>query len=91
MIYVVVSLCLTGIVNYKTLGNPQPLAQALRDNGSNIGSALVGTGAIVGMLTVLLVMMYGQSRIFFVISRDGLLQNFSQKLTKNTKPHLIQF
>ena len=37
VIYVVVSLCLTGIVNYKTLGNPQPLAQALRDNGSNIG------------------------------------------------------
>jgi len=82
VIYVVVSLCLTGIVNYKTLGNPQPLAQALRDNGSNIGSALVGTGAIAGMLTVLLVMMYGQSRIFFVISRDGLLPKFFSKINK---------
>jgi APA family basic amino acid/polyamine antiporter len=82
VIYVVVSLCLTGIVNYQSLANPQPLAQALRDNGSNIGSALVGTGAIAGMLTVLLVMMYGQSRIFFVISRDGLLPKFFSKIHK---------
>lgn len=88
VIYVVVSLCLTGIVNYKTLANPQPLAQALRDNGSNIGSALVGTGAIAGMLTVLLVMMYGQSRIFFVISRDGLLPKFFGKIhPKHQTPH----
>jgi APA family basic amino acid/polyamine antiporter len=82
VIYVVVSLCLTGIVNYQSLANPQPLAQALRDNGSNIGSALVGTGAIAGMLTVLLVMMYGQSRIFFVISRDGLLPKIFSKIHK---------
>jgi len=82
LIYVVVSLCLTGIVNYKSLANPQPLAQALRDNGNNIGSALVGTGAIAGMLTVLLVMMYGQSRIFFVISRDGLLPKIFSKIHK---------
>jgi len=85
VIYVVVSLCLTGIVDYKSLANPQPLAQALRDNGSNIGSALVGTGAIAGMLTVLLVMMYGQSRIFFVISRDGLLPKIISKIHKKHK------
>ena len=88
VIYVVVSLCLTGIVDYKTLANPQPLAQALRDNGSNIGSALVAVGAIAGMLTVLLVMMYGQSRIFFVISRDGLLPKFFHKVHKKYQtPH----
>lgn len=89
LVYVVVSLCLTGIVNYKTLANPQPLAQALRDNGSNIGSALVGTGAIAGMLTVLLVMMYGQSRVFFVISRDGLLPKIFSKVNK--KHHTPSF
>ena len=82
LIYVAVSLCLTGIVDYKTLANPQPLAQALRDNGSNIGSALVAVGAIAGMLTVLLVMMYGQSRIFFVISRDGLLPKAFSRVHK---------
>ncbi len=72
-LYVSVSLVLTGITNYSELNNPEPMAYALRQNGSSIGSALVGTGAIVGMITAMLVMMYGQSRIFFVISRDGLL------------------
>ena len=58
------------------------MARALRDVGSNIGSALVGTGAVVGMITVLLVMMYGQSRIFFAMSRDGLLPEFFSKTHK---------
>ena len=79
VIYILVSLALTGISHYSTLNNPQPLASALRENGNNIGSALVGTGAIAGMVTVLLVMMYGQSRIFFAISRDGLLPKFFTK------------
>jgi len=79
VIYILVSLALTGIAHYSTLNNPQPLAFALRENGKNIGSALVGTGAIAGMVTVLLVMMYGQSRIFFAISRDGLLPKFFTK------------
>ena len=79
VIYILVSLALTGISHYSTLNNPQPLAFALRENGNNIGSALVGTGAIAGMITVLLVMMYGQSRIFFAISRDGLLPSFFTK------------
>jgi APA family basic amino acid/polyamine antiporter len=79
IIYILVSLALTGISHYSTLNNSQPLAFALRENGKNIGSALVGTGAIAGMITVLLVMMYGQSRIFFAISRDGLLPKFFTK------------
>ena len=88
-IYIAVSLTLTGISHYSTLENSQPLAQALRDNGSNIGSALVGTGAVAGMITVLLVMMYGQSRIFFVISRDGLIPDFfSKKHKKYNTPYV---
>ncbi len=89
IIYIAVSLTLTGISHYSTLENSQPLAQALRDNGSNIGSALVGTGAVAGMITVLLVMMYGQSRIFFVISRDGLIPDFfSKKHKKYDTPYV---
>ena len=88
VIYILVSLALTGISHYSTLNNPQPLAQALRDNGKNIGSALVATGAIAGMVTVLLVMMYGQSRIFFAISRDGLLpKHFAKTHNKYKTPH----
>jgi APA family basic amino acid/polyamine antiporter len=82
VIYIMVSLALTGIVNYRTLGNSAPMANALLENGSNIGSALVSIGAIAGMITVLLVMMYGQSRIFFVMSRDGLIPNSFCKLHK---------
>lgn len=85
-LYISVSLTLTGIINYSELNNPEPMAYALRQNGSNIGSALVGTGAIVGMVTAMLVMMYGQSRMLFVISRDGLLPKLFAKIhpTLNT-------
>ena len=61
LLYVAVSLVLTGIVPYTDLNNAEPMAYALRANGSNIGSALVGTGAITGMVAVLLVLMYGYS------------------------------
>jgi len=82
LLYIAVSLVLTGIVNFSELNNAEPMAYALRVNGSNIGSALVGTGAITGMVAVLLVLMYGQSRIFFVMARDGLIPAAFGKLHK---------
>jgi APA family basic amino acid/polyamine antiporter len=82
LLYVLVSLALTGITHYSELNNPEPMAYALRQNGSNIGSALVGVGALVGMITAMLVMMYGQSRLFFVMSRDGLIPSAFSKLHK---------
>ncbi len=82
LIYILVSLALTGISHYTTLNNSAPMANALLANGSNIGSALVSVGAVAGMLTVLLVMMYGQSRILFVMSRDGLIPSAFSKLHK---------
>lgn len=89
LLYALVALVLNGIVDFKTLNNPEPLARALRDNGSNIGSALVSTGAIAGITSVLLVLLYGQSRIFFVMSRDGLLpKKLSNIHPKNNVPHV---
>ncbi len=82
VIYVAVSLALTGIVSYTELDSPEPMAYALRANGSNVGSALVATGAVAGMLAVLLVLMYGQSRVFFVMARDGLMPKIFCKLHK---------
>ncbi len=82
ILYIVVSLALTGMTNYTELNNSEPMAYALRQNGSNIGSALVGTGALLGMVAAMLVMMYGQSRIFFVMSRDGLIPNIFSKIHK---------
>lgn len=87
-IYILISLALTGISHYSTLDNPEPVARALRENGSNVGAALVAVGALIGMVTVLLVMMYSQSRIFFVMSRDGLIPaQFSKVHEKYGTPH----
>ncbi len=80
ILYVSVALILTGITNYTELNNPEPLSYALRQNGSNIGSALLATGAIAGIASVLLVLIYSQSRVLFVISRDGLLPKFFSKV-----------
>ena len=89
ILYVTVALVLTGIVSYTELNNAEPLAYALRQNGSNIGSILVATGAIAGMTTVLLVLIYAQSRIFFVIARDGLIPSYFSKLHKKyDTPHI---
>ncbi len=89
LLYVLVSLALTGITNYSELNNPEPMAYALRQNGSSIGSALVGTGAIVGMITAMIVMMYAQSRMFFVMSRDGLIPGIFSKMHKKfSTPHV---
>ncbi len=82
ILYVAVALVLTGIVHYDTLNNSEPLARALRENGSNIGSVLVATGAVAGITSVLLILLYGQSRIFFVMSRDGLIPGIFSKLHK---------
>jgi APA family basic amino acid/polyamine antiporter len=73
LLYIVVAAVLTGVVPYGQLNNTEPVAYALRAIGYNFGSALVGAGAIAGITTVLLVLMYGQTRIFFAMSRDGLI------------------
>lgn len=92
LLYTSVSLVLTGISHYTGLNNPEPVAKALRENGSNIGSALVATGAIAGITSVLLILIYSQSRIFFVMSRDRLLPAFMSKLhPKFDTPHYALF
>lgn len=89
IIYMIVGGLATGIIPYGELNNAQPLAHALKFNNSNIGSAIVATGAIAGMTTVILMNIYGQSRIFYVIARDGLLPKFMAKLHhKYDSPHI---
>ena len=80
IIYVIVGGLATGIVPYTELNNAQPLAHALMLNNSNLGSAIVATGAIFGMTTVIMMNIYGISRIFYVIARDGLLPKALAKL-----------
>ena len=73
ILYFFVAIVLTGIVPYHELNNPEPVAYALRVIGYPIGSAIVAVGAICGITTVLLVLLYGQARIFFALSRDGMI------------------
>lgn len=73
VLYIAVSAVLTGVVPYAQLDTPAPVAFALSTIGFRWSSALVSTGAIAGLTSVLVVMLVGQPRIFFAMARDGLL------------------
>ncbi len=74
ILYVAVAAMLTGIVPFSDIvGQSAPISLALNEIGIPWGATLVSIGAICGMTTVLLVNLYGQSRIFFAMSRDRLL------------------
>jgi len=73
VLYIIVSAVLTGILPYTQLNVPSPVSFSLIQIGLGWAGAIVAIGAIAGLTTVLLVLLYGQSRIFFAMSRDGLL------------------
>jgi APA family basic amino acid/polyamine antiporter len=76
ILYIVVVAVLNGVTPYFTLNNAFPVAYAVSHMGLSWGplaSVIISFGAIAGLTTVLLVMMFGQSRIFFAMSRDGLI------------------
>jgi basic amino acid/polyamine antiporter, APA family len=73
ILYIAVSLVLTGLVSYKTLNVSAPVALAIDATGVGWGSILVKIGAVFGLATVMLVMLLGQTRVFFSMSKDGLL------------------
>jgi APA family basic amino acid/polyamine antiporter len=74
VLYVIVAAIMTGIVPYKQfLGIDHPVSLALQFAKENWFAGFVDLGAILGMTTVILVMAFGQTRIIFAMSRDGLL------------------
>lgn len=75
VLYIAVSLVLTGIVSYTRLDVPDPMAVAIDSLGSSVAwlRFFVKIGAIAGLSSVMLVMMMGQPRIFYAMSKDGLL------------------
>jgi APA family basic amino acid/polyamine antiporter len=75
LIYILVSIVMTLIVNYKTLNVPDPVAVAVDALGPQWAwfAKIVKAGAIIGLTSVVLVLMYGQTRIFYTMARDGLL------------------
>jgi APA family basic amino acid/polyamine antiporter len=89
VLYVAVAFVLTGIVPFKEIVVDNALPGALASIGIRWGGALVATGAIIGMVSTLLVTLYGQIRIFMVMARDGLLPAaFSKIHPKHRTPHI---
>ena len=75
VLYIVVSLVLTGVVNYTQLNDPAPIAVAINTLGPKLAwlRVVIKIGAIAGLSSVILVMLLGQPRIFYTMSKDGLL------------------
>ncbi len=73
VLYMGIAGVLTGMVPYTEIDPTAPLAAAFVGRGLNFVAAMISLGAIAGLTSVLLVLLLGQSRIFFAMSRDGLL------------------
>jgi APA family basic amino acid/polyamine antiporter len=73
VLYIIVAAIATGVVPYRELNVPDPIAKVADAAGLGFFSTLIKVGAIAGLSSVILVQLYGQSRIFFSMSRDGLL------------------
>lgn len=73
VLYAAVSLVVVGMQNYKDLSAEAPLADAFKAVGHPGFSTVISIGAVAGLTTVVLILLLGQSRVFFAMSRDGLL------------------
>ena len=73
ILYISVAIVLTGLVRYNSLDVPAPIALAIDVTGVTWGRTLIKLGAICGLSSAMLVTLLGQSRVFFSMSRDGLL------------------
>lgn len=92
LLYIAVTAVLTGIVNYKELNVDAPIALAIDRTSLGWLSPLIKLGAIAGLSSVILVMMMGQSRIYYSISKDGLLPKILSKVhSKHKTPRNATF
>jgi APA family basic amino acid/polyamine antiporter len=73
ILYILTSAVLVGIVPYTDLNDPAPIAKAVNQIGLGWFAVLVKIGAIAGLSSVMLVLLYGQTRIFYTMARDGLI------------------
>lgn len=80
VLYILVAGCLTGILNYRQLNVADPIAIGIDETGVRWGSFLVKIGAFGGLSSTMIVMLLGQSRVFFSMSRDGLLPKWASKI-----------
>lgn len=85
ILYIAVSLVLTGIVPYTHLNVSDPVSFAMQIVHQDWVAGVISLGAVVGMMTVILVMSYGGTRLLYALGRDGLLPKSMCELNKKYK------
>lgn len=85
LLYVSVSLVLTGMTPYTTLNVSDPVSFAMQLVNQDWAAGVISLGAVIGMITVILVMMYGGTRLLYAFSRDGLLPKMLSEVDPTTK------
>jgi APA family basic amino acid/polyamine antiporter len=89
VLYILTCAVLVGIVPYTELNDPAPIAKAVNAIGLPWFAFLVKVGAFAGLSSVMLVLLYGQTRIFYTMSRDGLLPSIFASVNQKTKTPVI--
>lgn len=89
ILYMLVSYVLTGIVHYSVLDVPDPMAVAVDSINIPWLTFFIKIGAIAGLTSVMMVLLFGQTRIFFTMSRDGLMPPAFSKVHPKLKTPYI--
>lgn len=89
LLYVTVSLVLTGIVPYTNLNVADPVSFAMQVINQEWAAGIISLGAVIGMITVILVMLYGGTRLLMAFSRDGLMPKVLSQLDPKRKTPVI--
>ncbi|MFD1417637.1 APC family permease [Companilactobacillus keshanensis] len=84
LLYVIVSLVMTGVMHYKNLNVPEAMSFVLIENGHGVAAQIVSGGAILGIIAVVLAFIYASSNITMSMSRGGFLPNNLATLNKKT-------
>ncbi|PED40602.1 amino acid permease [Bacillus cereus] len=85
LIYVVVCLVMTGMVSYKELDVPEAMAYVMGVVGQDKVAGVIDVGAVIGLMAVLFSTMYAATRVFYSMSRDGLMPKLFTKINEKTE------
>jgi len=90
LIYMVIAACALGVVPFEPFSkSPEPLAYALKQLGRPGAAAIIAGAAVLAMPTVIMVFMFGQSRVFFAMARDGLLPRGLARVDRRGVPAAV--